>query len=121
MIQSGLPLFPMLVRYDEVAQGDINHALLFNAPVASTHFMHPATRGVGDGDASEDIPPLGSRFRLEGRLRLRPARRFGKPHDLRDAEDLRHVSSVDRAASLFDLQGVNDERWDDELSTTTSS
>ena len=113
MIQSGLPLFPMLVRYVEVAQGDINHALLFNAPVSSTRFMHPATRGIGGGDAGENVPPLGSRFRLEagydcGQLASSEGRTI--------CEALKTYGMFlgGSSGSLFNLQGVNDERWDDE-------
>lgn len=114
MIQSGLPLFPMLVDYDEVAQGEINHALLFNAPVSSARFMHPATRGISGGDEAESVPPLGSRFRLEagfdcGQLASSEGRTI--------CEALKSYGMFLGGASrrLFDLQGVNDERWDDEL------
>lgn len=114
MIQSGLPLFPMLVRYDEVAQGEINHALLFNAPVSSARFMHPATRGISGGAPGEDVPPLGSRFRLKadydcGQLATSDARTI--------CEALQSYGMFlgGASGSLFDLQGVTDERWDDEL------
>ena len=113
MIQSGLPLFPMLVRFDEVAQGDIKHALLFNAPVSSTHFMHPATRGIGDGDAGEDTPPLGSRFRLRAGFDCSQLA-SSQSRTICDALKSYGMYLGGASGSLFALQGVNDERWDDE-------
>jgi hypothetical protein len=113
MIQSGLPLFPMLVRFDEVAQGDINHALLFNAPVESNHFMHPATRGISEGSADEDIPPLGSRFRLQASFDCSQLT-SSQSRTICDALKSYGMYLGGSSGSLFDLQGVNDERWDDE-------
>ena len=112
MIQSGLPMFPMLVRYDEVAQGQIGHALLFNAPVSSAHFMHPATRGVGS-DADENLPPLGSRFRLEAEY---DCGQLVTSEGQTICETLKTYGMYLGGASsgLFDLQGVADARWDDE-------
>jgi hypothetical protein len=76
--------------------------------------MHPATRGIGDGDEGDDTPPLGSRFRLEagfdcGQLASSEGRTI--------CEALKSYGMYLGGSSrtLFDLQGVNDERWDDEL------
>jgi hypothetical protein len=41
---AGLPIFPGLVRYDEVAAGVINHALRFTVPTTQEAFVLPATR-----------------------------------------------------------------------------
>jgi hypothetical protein len=113
MIQSGLPLFPMLVRFDEVAQGDIKHALLFNAPVSSAHFVHPATRGIGGGDEGEDTPPLGSRFRLRAGFDCSQLA-SSQTRTICDALKSYGMYLGGTSGALFALQGVNDERWDDE-------
>jgi serine/threonine protein kinase len=113
MIQSGLPLFPMAVRYDEVAQGEIDHALLFNAPVSSSRFMHPATRGVSDGSADASIPPLGSRFRLEAEF---DCGQLVTSEGQTICETLKTYGMYlgGSSGALFALQGVADARWDDE-------
>jgi hypothetical protein len=113
-IQSGLPLFPMLVRYDEVnGSAEIRHALLFNAPVKSSRFVAPATRGVGGGTDDADLPPLGSRFRLRAdypcaQLSTSPGQKICRA--LQDYGMFLGGSS----GSLFDLQGAADERWDND-------
>lgn len=50
---AGLPIFPLLVRYDEVANGSINHALRITFPHTKTGpqggiFVPPATHAAGD-------------------------------------------------------------------------
>src|SRR5436190_19302729 len=40
---AGLPVFPGLARYDEVAAGAINHALRFTVPYTRRGFVAPAT------------------------------------------------------------------------------
>ena len=48
---AGLPIFPGLLRYDEVAAGVINHAIRFTVPslAASLHAARVALGVVGDG------------------------------------------------------------------------
>jgi hypothetical protein len=115
-IQSGLPMFPMLVRYDEVKKGTVDHALLFNAPTQSSHFMSPATMGIANEDASSDadLPPIGSRFRLKSDFDC---------GDLTTAEGRTICATLQTygmylggsSSSLFSLQGVHDSRWSDEI------
>ena len=40
---AGLPIFPGLVRYDEVASGHIDHALRFTVSKSQQAYLHPAT------------------------------------------------------------------------------
>jgi|GEM_PF-1946590 len=60
---AGLPLFPGLVRYDEVAHGEIRHAIRFTAPRTQAAHIHPATHHAGSNDPS--LPPMGLRVRLK--------------------------------------------------------
>lgn len=60
---AGLPIFPGLVRYEEVAQGEIRHALRFTAPRTRKAYVWPARHFASD-DRDEGLPPLGQRFRL---------------------------------------------------------
>ena len=65
---AGLPIFPGLVRYDEVAAGVIHHA--FRMTVAHTksdanggYFVAPATHGAGNNSGTNNI--MGMRLRLK--------------------------------------------------------
>src|SRR5207248_927613 len=46
---AGLPIFPGLVRYDEVAAGAILHALRFTAPSTCAGHIYPARHDAGSG------------------------------------------------------------------------
>ena len=61
---AGLPVLPGLVRYEEVAQGEIRHALRFTAPRTRRSFVWPA-RHYASNSISENYPPMGQRFRLK--------------------------------------------------------
>ncbi len=60
---AGLPIFPGLVRYEEVAAGEIRHALRFTAPRSRRAYVWPA-RHFASQATEEELPPLGQRFRL---------------------------------------------------------
>src|SRR5215813_6805844 len=60
---AGLPIFPGLVRYDEVAAGVIQHALRFTVRRTHNSYVWPARhRAARQTDPS--LPPMGMRFRL---------------------------------------------------------
>jgi hypothetical protein len=61
---AGLPILPGLVRWDEVSNGVIRHALRFTAPDTRSSHIHPARHDAGDGD-SASLPPMGLRVRLK--------------------------------------------------------
>lgn len=62
---AGLPIFPALVRYDEVViQGEIRHALRVTANKTRKAYVFPATHQASYlTDAS--LPPMGARLRLK--------------------------------------------------------
>src|SRR5262249_39684770 len=60
---AGLPILPGLVRYDEVAQGEIRHAIRFTAPQTRRAFVWPA-RHFASSLTDVRFPPMGQRFRL---------------------------------------------------------
>lgn len=62
---AGLPIFPALVRYDEVVlQGEIRHALRMTANKTRKAYVFPATHQASIlTDAS--LPPMGARLRLK--------------------------------------------------------
>jgi hypothetical protein len=61
---AGLPILPGLARYDEVAAGEIRHALRFTAPETRQAYVWPA-RHHASNRTGEQYPPMGQRFRLK--------------------------------------------------------
>jgi len=61
---AGLPIFPGLVRYDEVAVGAINHAIRFTLPNTSAGFVPPASHWAATS-TNTYAPPMGARLRLK--------------------------------------------------------
>jgi hypothetical protein len=61
---AGLPIFPGLARYDEVARGVIDHALRFTVEHTRSAYVYPARH---DASSSNDpsLPPMGLRVRLK--------------------------------------------------------
>lgn len=62
---AGLPIFPGLVRYDEVVeQGVINHALRFTVRATQQGYIHPATH-YASSSTDPTRPPMGLRLRMK--------------------------------------------------------
>jgi len=61
---AGLPIFPGLVRYDEVASGAIHHALRFTVPSTRQAFTPPASHWASSV-TNPNAPPMGMRLRLK--------------------------------------------------------
>jgi hypothetical protein len=61
---AGLPIFPGLVRYDEIVAGEINHAIRFTAPQTRSAYVWPARHEASSLTGSQ-YPPMGQRFRLK--------------------------------------------------------
>ncbi|HEX9619332.1 MAG TPA: hypothetical protein VF989_04295 [Polyangiaceae bacterium] len=65
---AGLPILPGLLRYDEVARGEIHHALRFTLPCTTDRYVAPATHFAVPGSCDADdpnAPPMGLRVRLQ--------------------------------------------------------
>jgi hypothetical protein len=61
---AGLPIFPGLARYDEVARGTIDHALRFTVERTRRAYIAPA-RHYASNLTDADLPPMGLRVRLK--------------------------------------------------------
>jgi hypothetical protein len=61
---AGLPIFPGLARYDEVARGVIDHALRFTAEHTRRAYIYPARHYASSSD-DPSLPPMGMRVRLK--------------------------------------------------------
>jgi hypothetical protein len=61
---AGLPIFPGLARYDEVARGVIDHALRFTVQRSRRAYVYPA-RHFASSLTDPNLPPMGLRVRLK--------------------------------------------------------
>ena len=66
---AGLPIFPLLARYPEVAAGHIDHALRVTVPASQRGYIHPATH-YASSSSDPDLPPMGLRLRLKASYSL---------------------------------------------------
>jgi hypothetical protein len=60
---AGLPIFPAVVRFDEVERGMVEHAMRFTVPKTRKAYVYPATH-FASPRKDEDLPRMGERFRL---------------------------------------------------------
>ena len=107
---AGLPIFPGLVRYDEVARGAIHHALRFTVPVTRRAYIAPATHWASS-NASASAPPMGLRVRLKASKDL-----GGFPPRMRVIlEALKRYGMIlaDNGSAWY-VSGTHDMRWDDD-------
>jgi hypothetical protein len=108
---AGLPIFPGLVRYEEVVEkGVINHALRFTVANTRNSFIHPATHGASDS-YSTNYPPMGTRLRLKAnfditgfsahvQVILKALKKYG-------------MFVADNGSNWY-ISGAPDSRWDDD-------
>jgi hypothetical protein len=66
---AGLPIYPLLVRYPEVARGSIDHALRVTVPRTQRGYIHPATHEASSS-SDPSLPPMGLRLRLKASYSL---------------------------------------------------
>ena len=118
---AGLPIFPGLARYDEVAAGAINHALRFTVPVTRQAFTPPASHWASS-NTSADAPPMGMRLRLKASFDISgfsPANRV-----ILTALKKYGMIVADNGSAIY-ISGTPDHRWDNSdlgnLKTITAS
>jgi hypothetical protein len=107
---AGLPIFPGLVRYDEVASGAIHHALRFTVPKTRQAFTPPASHWASSL-TSPNVPPMGMRLRLkagfdiskfsaQNQVILRALKQYG-------------LILADNGSALY-ISGAPDPRWNND-------
>ncbi len=110
---AGLPIFPLLVRYPEIAQkGEIDHPIRFTIPRAKIYegYVHPA-RHLVSGETGPELLPFGGRLRLKAefdisgfsetnQIILKALKRYG-------------LILADVGSSMF-ISGAPDDRWDND-------
>jgi hypothetical protein len=60
---AGLPIFPAVVRYDELERGMVEHAIRFTIRNSRRAYVHPATH-YASNKTDVNLPRMGERFRL---------------------------------------------------------
>ena len=108
---AGLPIFPGLVRYEEVVElKEIRHALRFTVSKSRRAYVSPA-RHYASSNSSANLPPMGMRVRLKAsfdissfspnvQVILRALKKYG-------------MFVADNGSDWF-ISGAPDERWNDE-------
>ena len=105
---AGLPIFPGLVRYDEVAAGAINHAIRVTVPVTRQAFTPPASHWASSV-TDPNAPPMGMRMRLNANFNIStfPA---GDQVILTALKNY-GVIVADNGSAMF-ISGTPDDNWD---------
>jgi hypothetical protein len=106
---AGLPIFPGLIRYDEVAAGRIDHAIRVTFDSTRNAWVHPGSHCAGD-TSNPDAPPMGLRLRLEASYDLSGFSGAAKAI----AVALKHYGLIvaDNGSNWY-FGGTSDRRWDD--------
>ncbi|MGB4776711.1 MAG: hypothetical protein WBP45_16145 [Daejeonella sp.] len=110
---AGLPIFPGLVKYQEILWGEIKHPIRFTLQqpfIKSGTYIHPANHIITNATGGGDTLPLGARIRLKqnydisgfspvNQIILRAMKKYG-------------LILADAGSNLF-ISGTPDARWDD--------
>lgn len=107
---AGLPIFAGLVRYDEVAAGEIRHALRFTIPHTQNAYVWPG-RHRASHITDTNFAPVGERFRLRADYNIAG---FSKSNQvILTALKTYGMFLADNGGVMF-LNGSPDKRWDDQ-------
>jgi hypothetical protein len=106
---AGLPIFPGLVRYDEVAAGKLEHAIRVTFDSTRDAYVHPAVHCAGD-TGSAAAPPMGLRLRLKAGYGLGGF--SGPARAIAEAMKRHGLIVADNGSNWF-FSGSSDRRWDD--------
>ena len=105
---AGLPIFPGLIRYDEVSAGAIQHAIRFTLPQSRAAMVPPASHWAANS-TNASAPPMGMRLRLKSsydisgfsanvQVILSALKKYG-------------LITADNGSAMY-LSGAPDDRWD---------
>jgi len=108
---AGLPIFPGLVRYDEVQAGAINHAIRMTVHGIQANPVWPGRHKI-NSNINASAPPFGQRFRLKANFdisgyspQIQVILKAFKKYGLMVAD----------IGSDWYISGTQDERWDNDI------
>ncbi len=119
---AGLPIFPLLLRYDEVERavttgGTIHHAIRFTVVNSQRAYIWPA-RHYASSSTDMNRPAMGQRFRLKETVDI--SAYSPRMQVILRTMKLYGLIVADNGGNWF-FQGTHDDRWDDnELNTLKS-
>ena len=109
---AGLPIFPGLVRYEEVyIRKKIDHALRFTVRRTRREYLWPA-RHFASSSTDPNHPPMGQRFRLKADFKIDS---FSEPVQVILMALKKHGMIVADNGSDWFISGAPDDRWDDDV------
>jgi len=106
---AGLPIFPGLVRYDEVSAGQIKHAVRFTLQQSRQAMVPPASHWAANSSNSL-AAPMGMRLRLRANYDI--SHFSAKNQVILAALKKYGMIMADNGSSMF-ITGAPDDRWDD--------
>jgi hypothetical protein len=118
---AGLPIFPGLVRYDEVAAGQIQHAIRFTLQNSRAAMVPPASHWAANSSNS-NAAPMGMRLRLKAGFDI--SHFSANVQVILAAMKKYGLIMADNGSSMY-ISGAPDSRWDNDdlhnLSQVTAS
>lgn len=110
---AGLPIFPGLLRYDEVASGAVNHAIRFTMQQTKDdanggYFVEPASHAAGNIWGVNNV--MGMRIRLKAGFDISG---FSTTNQVILTAMKKYGMILADNGGYFFFQGVPDPRWDD--------
>ena len=107
---AGLAIFPGLARYDEVASGEIKHALRFTLQNSRAAFVLPATHWAANS-TNANAAPMGMRLRLKASFDLSSYSAANQV--ILKALQQYGMIMADNGSSMY-ISGAPDARWNND-------
>lgn len=108
---AGLPILPGLLRWNEVRDDAIDHAIRFTTDVTGRYHLWPARHDAGS-KSSKAYPPMGARFRLKASWS--PAGLSPEAKRVVEAMKTYGLVLADNGSPWF-FQGEQNAAWPDDL------
>jgi hypothetical protein len=105
---AGLPILPLLVNYDQVNSGAMDHAIRVTAACTQPTYLWPARHQAGQ--ANGNCPPMGARFRLEANFRLPASQCAAFCQTVLTTMKTYGLIVADNGSNWY-FQGTADTRW----------
>lgn len=105
---AGLPILPLLLRWDLVNRGKVDHAIRFTTDVTDKSYLWPARHQAGHVN-DPNYPPMGARFRLKKNWEIADGLR-GDTRAVLEAMKRYGLVLADNGSPWY-FQGTTDGRW----------
>ena len=106
---AGLPIFPGLLRFDEILAGEIRHAIRFTVPQTQRAYVWPA-RHYASSLTGPQYPPMGARFRLRANFNISG---YSATNQIILTAMKRYGMMLADNGSAWYITGAPDSRWND--------